>query len=450
MTNIGILGNPSTWAVQESSAIPSEYIMPVPRQGIRLVRRNIKRQVDTTLPATPSTTDIRFKIPSSNIITLDFRRGGIHFVIGATVDPPYFVRLSNFAWNAFTRFRLEQHNQYIEDRTYYNYQETLIYWTTVLLDQFRTTGVGLYGSGSPALRNTRSASWEYILPIPTDSLCRTVMPWFQLINIKGTFSSSNLPDVWMIWNIADPTEFLEAYGAVGAVSGLTYSVTKMEVEYEEITLESGQRSAFLKTWHADPSTYPRIRWMAYMTSVYPVTTGVTQNITLDVKVKALQYIIITFRLSADAGNPTVYDKFETWLGPDNPTTPIPLLEYQFEVNNQFWPDVPITLVDPGDTEPYKKSLELFGNYFARFVHSEVSAIGPYQFSRDKFFIAYDANQFPFSNNIINPVSTENSTKNIILRMKFTAPPPAGLEILTHTCYWRQWLFAAPAGKIVDW
>jgi hypothetical protein len=276
------------------------------------------------------------------------------------------------------------------------------------------------------------------------------MPWFQLINTSGIYSSSNLPDVWMIWNIADPSEFLEVYNSALPPTGLTYSITKMEVEYDEITLESGNTSKFLKAWHTDVSPYPRIRWPTYQTFVYPMTSSLSQTITIDAKVKALQYILITFRKAADVGNPLVYDKFETWLGPDHPITPIPLLEYQWEINNQLWPDTPVTLVDPGNTEPYKKSLELFGNYYTRFIHSEVTSIGPYQFNRDKFFIAYDANQFPFTTNIISPVSTEKSTKSIILRMKFTAPPPAGLEILAHTWYWKQWLFAAPSGKIVDW
>jgi hypothetical protein len=450
MTNINILGNPSSWAVNEGVVIPKEYILPMPQNGIRLVRRNIRRQVDTTLPITPNTTDIRFKIPASNVVTLDFRRGGVHVVMGATVNPPHLVRFPNFSWNCIERFRLEQHNQYIEDLTYFNYQETFKFWTTVLIDQFRTTAVGLYGSGSPAIRNSRSASWEYIMPIPTDSICKTIMPWFQIINANGIYSSSNLPDVWMIWNIADPNEFLEVYNSPGAGTGLTYSITKMELEYDEITLESGNTGKFLKAWHSDPSPFPRIRWPTYQTFIYPLTQALTQTVIIDNKVKALQHIVVIFRRAVEVGDPTVYDKFEKWIGPTHPLFPLPLLEYQWEINNQLWPDSPVTLVDPGNTEPYKKFLELFGNYYSRFIHGEVTAIGPYQFSRDKFFIAFDANQYPFTTNMISPISTEKTSKSTILRMKFSAPPPAGLEVMVHTCYWRQWLFAASAGKIVDW
>jgi len=104
----------------------------------------------------------------------------------------------------------------------------------------------------------------------------------------------------------------------------------------------------------------------------------------------------------------------------------------------------------GTIDAYKKFLELFGNYFSRFVHAEVTAIGPYQFALDKFLIAYDGHQFPFTTNIITPVSTENSTKNVSLRMRFSSAPPAGMEVLVLVSYWRQWKFAAPPGRIVEW
>jgi hypothetical protein len=450
MTNVGILGNPSTWAVTEGSVIPNEYKLPQFRTGIRLVRRNIKRQVDTQMPITPSTTDIRFKIPSSSIITLDFRRGGVHVVLGVNVNPPHLARLSNFAWNCFGSFRLEQHNQYVEDLQYYNYQETLKFYTTVTLDQFRTTAVGLYGAGSPALRNSRAAGWEYVLPIPTEALCKTVMPWFQLVNVSGVYSSSNLPDVFLIFKMADPTEFIEVYNSALPPTGLTYLISKMEIEYDEITLESGNTSIFMKTWHTDPSPYPRLRWATHQVYLQPLTTAITQTMNISPKIKAIQYILITFRRAADVGNPLVHNKFETWFGPTHPTTPINLLEYQWEVNNQVWPDLPVSLVDPGNAETYKKGLELFGNFYTRFIHNEVTAIGPYQFARDKFFIAFDANQYPFSTGIMSPISTERSSKDIQLKLKFSAPPPAGLEAMIYICHYRQWLFGAPSGKIVEW
>jgi hypothetical protein len=450
MTNIGILGPPNTWAINAEAYIPGEFALSMPNFGMRLIRRNIRRPVDTQVPIGPSTTDIRFKIPSSNIVTLDFRRGGIHVTVNVTVNAPHSARLPNFAWNMFYRFRLEQHNQYIEDRMYYNQQETFFYWTNALLDQFRTTGTGLYGAGSPSLRNAQSNGYEYILPIPTESLCKTVMPWFQLINVKGVYASSNLPDVWMIWDVAQPSDWIETYGNPDAPTGLTYQITKMEVEYEEITVESGMQGTFMKYWHTDSEIYPRIFFKSYQTFIYPMTQALRQTQVIDFKLNSFDFIAVTFRLANHQSDSNIWDKYETWLGPEHSSNSLPLLQYQWQINNNFWPDRPVDLSDPGNTEPYKKFLELFGNFYARFVHTEVTAIGPYSFKRDKFVIALDVKQFPFTSNIINPLSTAESTKSILLNLEFTAPPAAGLEMVVHANYWRMWRFASPSGKIVEW
>lgn len=450
MTNIGILGNPSRWHLDNAGFIPGEYALPLPNFGIRLIRRMIRRPVDTQVPIGPSTTDIRFKIPSSNIVTLDFRRGGVHVTVGTTVDPPHTSRLPNFAWNMFFRFRLEQHNQYIEDKMYYNLQETFYYWTNSLENQFVTTGKGLYGQGSPALRDSQAATHEYILPIPTEALCKSIMPWFQLINVKGSYASSNLPDVWMIWDVAPPSDWLETTGSPAPPANLTYSITRMEVEYEEITVESGNNGTFLKYWHTDKELFPRIFFKTYQTFIYPMTQSVRQTQVIDFKLNSFDYIAVTFRMGNQVSDPNVLNKFETWIGPNYPGNPLPLLQYQWQLNNNFWPDRPVDLSDPGNTEPYKKMLELFGNYYSRFVHQEVTAIEPFQFSRDKFVISLDAKQFPFTSNIIGPISTADSTKSILLQLEFTGPPAAGLEMVVHAYYWRMWRFAAPSGNIVNW
>jgi hypothetical protein len=349
----------------------------------------------------------------------------------------------------FNRFRLEQHGQYIEDRQYWNLQETFNFWCKALPNQFTTVAEGLYGAGSAAGRNAKAAGHEYALPVPTDVLAKTIFPWFQLLRgSAGQYVSSTLPDVYMIWNVAPPTEWIETYGAVAPAVNVNYTITKMEIEYEEISVESGNVGTFLQFWHTDPNPTPRIFWETWLTNVYPLTTGIEQYVTIDVRVKSVQFIAVTVRDSTQTNDSFVYDKFETWLGPDSGS--FPLLEYQWELNNNQWPDRPISLADPGNVQSYKKFLELFGNYYSRGVHMDVTSIGPIQHSTDKFVAAYDANQYPFSGKIIGPVSTERSSKYVILRLKFSAAPAANLELVCHTFYWRKWMFAAPSGQIVEW
>lgn len=449
MTNIGILGNPSTWALGTKTYIPSEYRLQIPKFGYRIAKRKIRRAVDTNVPINPNNSEIRWKVPSSSVITLDFREGCTLVTCSCDVDAPYSARFSNFLWNMFARFRLEQHGQYVEDRQFFNWQETFYWWTQALENQFQTVGEGLYGYGSQINRNAKAAGHEYCLPIPTDVLTKSVMPWFQLLKAAGgSYTSATLPDVYLIWNVAAPQEFIEAYGGGGAVTGLTWEITKMEVDYQEITVESGNTGNFLSYWHSDESPIPRIYWLAIMTNIYPLTTGTEQIVQLDTRVKALQHILFTVRQSSTVNSPTTYDKFENWLGPDSGS--FPLLEYQWSLNNNDWPDRPVSLADPGNVQTYKLFLELFGNYHSRGIHQDVTAIDAVMHSTDKFVGAFNANMYPFSQKMIGPVSTERSSKYVSLRLKFTVAPPAGLELVVHTQYWRYWLFGAPAGQIVQW
>lgn len=449
MTNIGILGNPSTWAFETPSIIPPEYRLPRPSKGFRIVRRKLKRPVDTTTPITINNSEIRWKIPSSSVITLDFRLTAIYVTVNVAVDAPHLARISNFAWNMFNRFRLEQHGQYIEDRTYWNLQETFNFWCKALPNQFTTVGEGLYGSGSAAGRNAKAAGHEYALPLPTDALAKTVFPWFQLLNQNGVYVSSTLPDVTMIWQVAPPAEWIEVYNGAAPAANVRYTITKMEIEYDEITVESGNTEAFLRFWHGDaPEPIPLIWWETFDTKIIPLTTGIEQFLTLDIKMKSISYIACTVRNTLTTGDPFTYDKFETWTGPD--AAGFPLLEYDWALNNNNWPDRPISLADPGNVQSYKKFLELFGNFYSRGVHMDVTAIGPVEHATDKFVLAYDANQYPFSGKLVGPVSTERSSKYVTLHLKFSGAPAANQELVVHTVYWRRWRFAAPSGQIVDW
>jgi hypothetical protein len=451
MTNIGILGNPSTWTIGKMGVFPMEYKLPYPDHGMRLVRRPLRRQVDTAMPITPTNPEIRFKIPSSSMTMLDFRRGGILITVTCSVDAPWSVRPSHLIWNMFNRFRLEQHGQYIEDRQFFNLQETLAFWTQTLDGQFVTVGTAMYGAGSPALRASRANSWQYCIPIPTTALCKTILPWFQMVNLSGTYSSSNLPDVTMIWNVAAANEWLEVFGGTGPINNLSWSITNMEVEYEEVSMESSSLGRFMKMWHGEtnPDPLPKIRWRTWLTNTYPLTVGLDQYIPLDIKVKSIVFIAVTVRDTTETYNPQITDRFESWIGPTNVES-FPLLEYQWEINNNLWPDRPISLADPGMVQPYKKYLEVFSMYHARGIQEDVTHLTENEFLDSKFVMFFDANQHPYTPGLIGPLSTERSSKQIILRLKFNSTPASNLELVVHTFYWRSWEFGAPTGTIVDW
>jgi hypothetical protein len=421
------------------SSVPADYQLPVPRPGFRLTRKMVLRDVDTSMPVTPQNPIIRWKIPSASAVILDFRRAAVYISLSCAVTAPWSVRPSNLAWNLIHRLSLDQGGQYVEDRRYFGFQETIIYQMQMHKRQQETTGEELWGAGSQVVRNAKSASWVYCLPFPTTSLTKTILPWFCLTKTgDGRVSTTALPDMTLQWELAQPNNFLEVYGGTGVVNGLTWTVTRVQVEYEELYVDGGP-GGLLSVWHTFPTPYPKIFYRSLFTQVYPVTTSTEQVILIDMKYQSVISIFGTLQYTLNLSNPQIMDKFETYVGP---AAGIPLVSYQWEVNSQLWPDKEIGLYDPAYTMAYKKYQETFNMYHARGVHEEVTNIGSAAFANDKFVFVFDGNEHPFSTNTLNPVATAFSNSQIQLKLKFSAAPPTGLQIMIHMFHWRCWNFGA--------
>ena len=245
--NGNLLGYENSWKNQLNYTVPAEYQLNIPANPIRVYRKIVKRDVDTSMPITNMNPLIRWRIPGNGQTLLDFRRCKIILDLNVYVDAPYSARPSPLIWNLIERFRLEQNGQYVEDRRYYNLQETLNYQVQTQIFQMVTVGTALYGDGSAALRNSRAAGWRYILPIPTTALTKGVYPWFMVGKGLGVVS---LGDTYMQWEMTDPTQFVEIYGAAGPYTGLGWEITRMQIEYEELSNDSitGGISAMMQNW----------------------------------------------------------------------------------------------------------------------------------------------------------------------------------------------------------
>jgi hypothetical protein len=440
-----LLGYESKWSSGMGTIIPDEYSLPHPQNPIRIVRKIVKRDVDTSMPVNPQNPIIRWKVAGNNSTVLDFRRAKLYVSFQVSVDAPWLARPSSLAWNIVDRFRLEQGGQYIEDRRFFNLQESLVYCTQTHINQQITTGVALYGDGSAARRNLRAAGWKYCLPLPTTALTKGIYPWFAVVNRgNGAYATSSLPDTYLQWEFAKPEAFVEVYGAPAGtpITGLSWLITRMEIEYEELYADGGNER-LLKNWVSSAlslsrGTYPRFWYRGFVTNTYPITVNTEQSILIDMKFSSIISIFVTFRYTNQINDPTVYSKFTKYLSKSD----FNMIEYQWEVNTCLWPDKPVSLVDPAIVEGYAKYLEAFQMYHARGIQQEVTPITSDAFLNDKYIAVFDGNQHPFSSLCLNPVSTAYSGSNIQFKVKFADPPPVGLEAVIHIYHWRCWNFGA--------
>jgi len=437
--NAQILGNPGSWS-DTRYKIGDDTILPIPNYGARIIRKIVRRDVDTAMPVLPGNPLIRWKIPSNSNIIYDFRRAKV--LIRATVTSTSGVPApSALFWNIIDRFRLEQGGQYVEDRRFFNLQETLNYVVQTHQMQQITTGVGLYGDGSLALRQGQAVDYLYCLPIPSTALTKAIYPWFQSTKSdKGIVSTTMLPDTFLQWELSRPESFVEVVGGIAPYT-VSWSINRMEIEYEELYLE-GNNAPLIMNWLRLPGStskgFPSIWYRTFQTNNYPITTSLEQTLFIDVRLTSIVDIYVTFRTIATINDTTVLNKHQTWLGP----VPLNMTEYQWEVNSCLWPDKPVSTADPGKTDAYAYFLESWLFYHSRGIQSECTPITKSEFIQDKFVLAFDGNSQPFAQLILNPLSTSLTNSQIQLKMKFNPAPPAGVEAIVHTYHWRKWNFGA--------
>lgn len=439
--NNQLLGNVGPWG-NTRYKIGDDSILPIPQYGARLVRKIVRRDVDTAMPVTPGNPLIRWKIPSNSNIVYDFRRAKvlIRFTVTSAAGVP---APSALAWNIIDRFRMEQGGQYVEDRRFFNLQETLVYVVQTHQAQQSTTGVGLYGDGSLALRQSQAVDYLYCLPIPTTGLTKAIYPWYQTTkNQAGIVTTTMLPDTFLQWELARPETFVEVTGAV--LPAVSWTINRMEVEYEELYLE-GSNAPLIMNWLQLPAStakgYPNIWYRTFQTNNYPITTSLEQSLFIDIRLSSIICIYVTFRRIADVTNVNILNKHQTWLGP-NITN---MTEYQWEVNSCLWPDKPVNTTQPSDAYAY--FLESWQMFHSRGIQQECTAITKAEFMEDKFVLAFDGNSQPFTSLVLNPLSTSYTNSQIQLKMKFNPAPPAGIEAIVHTYHWRKWNFGSKGSSV---
>jgi len=425
----GILGFSSSWAENSGpSVIPPEYFVPHHRTGFRVTRKRVKRFVDTNMPVDPTNPIIRWRVPNASASVIDFRQAVVWITLnvgctGGNAAP------CNLIWNMFERVRLDQANNYIEDRRYFNFEETMRYWMTTMPEQQLTQGVALYGFGSLAQRQIKAGGWKYALPIPFACLTRTVLPFFAATSTG--LAPSGMQDITFQWEIAPPNTWVET--TVGALNP-TWTITSMEIEYDELILESGNLRSFVSNWFSTAGNPPQIMFKSHWSLILPLTTAVEQDLPIDCKFQSIITVNAIIRPANTLTSTTTYNKLETFMGPAVTN----LITYQWEVNGTLWPDKPINTGGAQTTEAYVHYLMANHMFHSRRINEQVTPIDFNAFQNDKFIMIFNGNPHPFNPNLITPTATHLANNQLHLKLQFNPAPPANLQLVFHIQHWKVW------------
>jgi len=252
----------------------------------------------------------------------------------------------------------------------------------------------------------------------------------------------NQQDLILQWEVAAPNTWIET-GSSSPLTVLTYSITKMEVEYDEISLDGGP-APFVQRWFETANKCPQVLFKSWLTNIYPLSQSTQQDVLIDLKVQSLITLFATVRNGSTLNTTTTYDKFETFYGPGN--SAFPLTNYQWEVNGVLWPDKLIYTDNASLVEPYTYFQRALQIYHSRRINEEVTPITYDEFLNSKFVMIFDGNPHPFSMNLLSPLSTQKGNTQIHLRMQFSTPPAANLQLVVHAVHHKIWNYNCYAAK----
>jgi hypothetical protein len=431
----------SSFQRNNENTIPPGALLPVKRAAARAGRNAVYKPAETRMPITPQNPLIEWDVPNSNNVWIDWSRASIIFDLSLTRVGGTFIRASNLIWNCIDRFELEEGNEQVEDYQFYPEKKTLHYTLHKQENGSENHGESFYGDGSQANRNTKGAApvWTYKIPIQSIPLSKTsALPMFPPFH-----STANR--LRFRWYIGQPSRWIETDAPT-----FTWTISRWEIHYDQVIVENKQ--AFAMGWTNSPlglGGVPKFSWLCDDVAIRNLDISTTQVVLIDQKRQSIHGILCTIRRNSETNDPTINDKFETWYGPSGVAT-LPLTQYQWRFNDGYWPERPISLTDDYGLSSFWKLAHWLNHDNGEGNPRETNTIGADEYMTHKFVLVGDFRTWPALIGSYNSVSTAHSNQNIELHLQFSAPPEAGLQIVIHTFYDRDWYYGKEMGTKVTW
>lgn len=432
----------SSFQRNNEATVPGTALLPVKRVAARAGRNATHKPADTRMPVTEQNPLIEWEVPNSSNVWVDWRRASIVFTLQLSRGSGTYIRASNLIWNIIERFELEEGNENAEDYHKFAEQSTTKYILESQANGAAGHGESFYGDGSQANRNAKGAAvWKYKIPLSSIPLAKiATFPMFPPFH-----SPANR--LQFRWIIKKGAQWIETDANP---NDYDWEIQSWEIFYDQVVMEN--KATYASHWNNSPlgmGGIPKISWLASDVSIRDLNISTSQTVLIDQKRQSLHGILCTIRRSADVSDPTVNDKFETWYGP-NGAAVFPLTQYQWRFNDGWWPERPVNLTDTYGIEGFKRLEHWLNHDHGEGNFKETNDIGAAEFMDHKFVIVGDFRTWPLIINTYNSVSTAHANTNIELHLTFSAPPEAGLQIIVHTFYDRDWYFGKEGGTKVVW
>jgi hypothetical protein len=400
-------------------AIPSDLKTPECRRGYTVLRQPVKIRAEQTTYTTNANNEIIIAFP--NDAFYDTRRGYLTFDVNISTTGGGRKRLAEGVWCMLYRLRMLIPME-VENIQEYNRFYTLMWEMRNEARQAQIVGRGLMGIGTPAERDLLGATTtHYVCPLISGLLDNVMIP-FRQINSRCELRLT----------LDDPTKFVETDGTNPVVS-----ITNVQLHVERIVMDPTLNAKFANQF-ATAGLKIYFNTFNYFSQTVSAGAVELQTLTINNKYASLLDIIQIWIPQNTINNMLVNDKFRTW----------PKLSYkhQYLVNGVRMPEEPVTYSDINSAEAFLNYCNWLRKWtFSGNLPMTPVPVGAQEFSQgSKFITIIDMDQYPYDDNVINPMSNESDAIQFQFDTYITNPLAVAHSSIFFTRYGRA-IYVSPGG-----
>lgn len=372
---------------------------------------------------------IRFPMPRENI---DMRRSFLRLTITLSQTGGTYIRLPQYAGTCISRIRTV-FNGFETDQQYVNRLMNFHNNTGMDADVISTIGQDFLGYGTKANRNAKGADpsgTDYVLLVRSGILSMDVLPFQALFcgtkDRPRPISNNALTFVEM--TIADPLGVVECDGTNPLIT-----VTNPEWHYTQYFGDAYSNMLY-DIISSGGWTMGFRDWEVFQMPI----TGLANDLQVFWKGSSLNGIVTILVDTSSTNDPTVNDKFTTWL--KTAANGATVINYSYNVNNQWYPEEAIDCRGNA-SRAYENYLLWEGIWDAKGYMKFGASVSLDDFNDDQFMMIHNAQGVPrdvwklqTQDLKFSRVDTLNNNTPTLIRVNMSAAPSANLFAYIYVAF----------------
>lgn len=391
--------------------VPESMMFQPSRRGMAARRTPVIVRAEQRSYASNGNKQVLIKLPNNAIY--DTRYSYLTFDVALTKTGGTYIRNHSGIFTLFQRVRIRAGSTEIEDNRDYNRIYAMLWEMLNPIDVTGNIGVTVLGFGTQAQRNALGAqsSTTYACPVFSGVLNTELLP---LDNIKS--------GIEIEFYLDDAVNVLETDG-----TNPSFTVSNVQFHIERLDMDPSYRARMASMVASQGLKLGFRVWNRFST---PLTTGSLQQITINSRNSSVNGMLNIFVNSSQLADPTVNDRFITWLPTPTGATGS-ISTSQLIINGAIFPDEPIDCFNCQRWACYQMYLRWIMKWKTNCILDIAPPINNVAFQTDRFVQIDDLEAYPEYPDLVNPANTVNMNNTMLKKIVFTGTIGANYQLDTY-------------------